>query len=68
MYALLQKATYKDLWGYSEVQGYENSLGRDKDLDFMFIDYITASEKISLYSWPAQDNADSLCKKLKDKP
>lgn len=68
MYALLQKATYKDLWGYREVQGNENAMGRGKALDFMFMDYIRASAKISLYSWAAPDNADSLCKKLKDKP
>lgn len=31
------------------------------------MDYITASVELNLYSLPVQDNADSLCKKLKVK-
>lgn len=50
VYALLQKIIHKYFWGYNAVQCYENAMGKGKALDFMFMNYITASVKISLYS------------------
>lgn len=67
VYARLQKTVHKDLWGCNKVRDYENAIGKDKAVDFIFMNYIIASKEISLYSLSTQDNADSLCKKLKVK-
>lgn len=58
VYALLQNTIQKDLSGCNEVPSYENAMGKDRAVDFMCMDYITANVDISLFSLSAQDNAD----------
>lgn len=48
--ALLDKTICKGLLDCSEVQGYENAMGKEKAVDFIFISYITANVEISLCS------------------